>query len=283
MSQKKKLVLSPLPEQTDDYSRYEESVTRWDRIIAVGVLFVLVLVGLVYALSGNNSEDIGSVVQNPVPALEQVPALSLDENATAKDQTDPKAVDEIVQPEVQSVLMPEQNLRETNAISEEVPARELKTNIAASLENQTANTALKDEPVEIVKNIVHDEVNVVAKTQRQVVSIVNKSIAKAVLTLELSEKESVVSIPYELVLPEEGIVKVMLLTEMNGLRGKRLFHDWYRNGIRQARVKIPVNLNKQLSHSSKYINTQMIGDWQVKVVDEKAQTYVLADFKVVLP
>jgi hypothetical protein len=53
--------------------------------------------------------------------------------------------------------------------------------------------------------------------------------------------------------------------------------------VRQARVKIPVNIATQRSYSSKFINMLMLGEWQVKVVDDNAETYVLADFNVVLP
>ena len=90
-------------------------------------------------------------------------------------------------------------------------------------------------------------------------------------------------LPYTVELPPEGIIKVMLFTEMKGLRGTTLYHEWYRNEVRQARVKIPVNVRQQRSHSSKYINTQMTGEWLVRVVDDKSKVYVEAGFSVTNP
>ena len=116
------------------------------------------------------------------------------------------------------------------------------------------------------------------------IRITNSAISRAVFTLDIKDREPVsVLESYELTLPEAGIFKVLLFTEMKGLRGKKLYHDWYLNGVRQARVSIPVNVTHQRSHSSKYINTQMLGDWTVKVVDTHSNEYVNAGFRVVKP
>lgn len=262
MSQKK-LVLSALPEQTDDYSRYEESVTRWDRIIAVGVILVLVIAILIYALTVNNDISSEDNVQKGSTLIETVPA---------------KTVDEAVQLDTSSSVIPDH--QDSNITINALDADKPKL-IEKNIEQDLSKAVSKDVVVEELSLVKPKTVQV--DTQAPKLSILNNAITHAVLTLDLNDKVSVTSIPYKLVLPEEGIVKVMLLTEMNGLRGKKLFHEWYRNGVRQARVKIPVNINKQRSYSSKYINEQMLGDWQVKVVDEKADTYVLASFNVVLP
>ena len=125
--------------------------------------------------------------------------------------------------------------------------------------------------------------NVLMTAKPAVVSIKQNTISRAVLTQELKEKEPVSMLPYTVELPPEGIIKVMLFTEMKGLRGTTLYHEWYRNEVRQARVKIPVNVRQQRSHSSKYINTQMTGEWLVRVVDDKSKVYVEAGFSVTNP
>ena len=82
-------------------------------------------------------------------------------------------------------------------------------------------------------------------------------------------------------MPDSGLIKVMLHTEMHGLAGIRLYHEWSLDGKRQARVRVPVNTAKQTSYSSKFIDKHMLGLWQVKVLDDAGEAYVLADFEVI--
>lgn len=263
MSQKKKLILNPLPEQTDDYSRYEESETRWDRIIAVLVILALVIGLLIYFLTGNSDQKSNTEVKNTNPAAEQIPALKPEKLNTA-----------ILQNKTNNEESVKQQVEQTDVI--ETANKESEPSLMAKATEQGAKqTQIEDANKETKEGI--------AKSRSSQVSIHNKAITRSVLTLGIKDKEPTDTMPYELSLPDEGIAKVILFTEMNGLRGKYLYHEWYRNGVRQARVKIPVNIEKQRSHSSKYINFQMLGDWQVKVLDEKQKLYVTAEFRVVLP
>ena len=69
MTGKKKLNLGPLPEELD-YSKYEETVTRWDRIIGVILLAIITLVLVVYiiaSLSEPAVEVARSSTDSPLP------------------------------------------------------------------------------------------------------------------------------------------------------------------------------------------------------------------------
>lgn len=271
MSQKKKLILSPLPEQTDDYSRYEESETRWDRIIALVVILVLFIGVLIYFLvsddEGNATKVLGTTISE-----EQVSDLEPEEISSPVVQDNIEKADVLTQ----SI---EQKSASVDAKSDDVSSKE--TSSKSDLEQPVmADLGANAQIENVVKKASETRASKVRSAQ---IKIQNNALTRAVLTLKIKDKEPRGSIPYELALPEEGIVKVILFTEMKGLRGKKLYHEWYRNGVRQARVRIPVNVENQQSHSSKYINAQMLGDWQVKVVDEKQSAYALAEFKVVLP
>ncbi len=275
MTQKKKINLSPLPQQTDDYSRYEETVTRWDRIVAVAVVFVVVIAVFAYLmLSDSDSTDsVQSPRSMPMEAQEQIAEQQtniVNKVATVPSDESKQLVASVE--EIEPAISDEKN----TVLTSEVIS---KTNeVDAGLPEQHASTVTSSE---VSQNAKPKET--IVKPQEAVVGVVNKSITKAVLTLDLDENKPQEPIPYDLALPEEGIVKVILYTEMQGLKGKTLFHDWYRNGVRQARVKIPVLRNTQSSYSSKFINAQMLGEWQVKVLDSKAASYIEADFRVVAP
>lgn len=277
MSQKKKLVLGPLPEQADDYSQYEETVTHWDRIIAVLLVIALVFGLVIYALTGDDNEhgQVENIQPEPklsIPAADQIVGkaeesnIDLNKNDIDKNETIETGADI---PVSDSPATPKLDIQ--GELSSAVPA------------NTVPSDTLEEDTVLLPKNKQQTSEKALSRPKLAVVSIVNNAISRAVLTQEIKDKEPGSTLPYELILPEAGIVKVILFTEMEGLRGKKLYHEWYRNGIRQARVKIPVNVNKQRSYSSKYINAQMLGDWQVKVLDEMSESYVLADFSVVNP
>jgi hypothetical protein len=278
MSQKKKLVLSPLPEQTVDYSRYEESETRWDRIIAVFVVLAVLMGVLIYFLVGNDDEGNASNVLNTTLTEEQLPALGSEKTSTYEA----KSADVLMQDTEQEQVGSEQKNIEQAAVN---VSKSEEDAIEKTAKPETKQTATEDFNASKESERIATEASGVDVTSTPSARIVieNDGITRALLTQEIKDQEPQGSIPFELALPDEGIVKVILFTEMHGLRGKKLYHEWYRSGVRQARVRIPVNVNKQRSHSSKYINTQMLGDWQVKVLDGKQNSYALAEFKVVLP
>ncbi len=278
MSQKKKLVLSPLPEQTVDYSRYEESETRWDRIIAVFVVLAVLMGVLIYFLVGNDDEGNASNVLNTTLTEEQLPALGSEKISTYET----KSADVLMQDTEKEQVGSEQKNIEQAAVNVSKSEEDV---IEKTAKPETKQTATEDFNASKESERIATEASGVDVTSTPSARIVieNDGITRALLTQEIKDQEPQGSIPFELALPDEGIVKVILFTEMHGLRGKKLYHEWYRNGVRQARVRVPVNVNKQRSHSSKYINTQMLGDWQVKVLDGKQNSYALAEFKVVLP
>ena len=75
MSQKKKLVLGPLPEQKDDYSQYEESVTHWGRIIALLLIIVLIFSLVIFALL--NEDEVDEIKHQALAEnIQQEPALN---------------------------------------------------------------------------------------------------------------------------------------------------------------------------------------------------------------
>jgi len=266
MSQKKKLILGPLPEELD-LSQYEETVTRWDRVIGVVLVGLILLSVLIYiflpeAEQAGEQVSASAEAQAPVSqGADQLAESSLvmtNEPVAAEEKTA-----EIFEKELPSVAQDPIETSPAEAESSVSVQPVSKSNEATSVDSPQKPATDSQALAEL--------------------SIKHPAISQAVLTLELNNNEPGSPLPRELALPESGITKVILFTEMQGLRGQTLFHDWYRNGVRQARVKIPVNVNTQRSFSSKFINTQMTGDWQVKVVDAKSTLYIAAEFKVLKP
>lgn len=62
--------------------------------------------------------------------------------------------------------------------------------------------------------------------------------------------------------------KVYYFTEINGLKGQTITHRWEQNGEVQANVNFNVGGNRWRIWSSKNLQPELSGQWQVMVVDE---------------
>jgi hypothetical protein len=98
------------------------------------------------------------------------------------------------------------------------------------------------------------------------VSIQSPHLQRAALTQNLQEKEPVGQLPGEVAMSEEGIIRVFFFNHLLDLKGRTVFHDWYRDGERVARVTIQPYSDSMRASSAKYINRNMLGQWRVEAV-----------------
>lgn len=114
------------------------------------------------------------------------------------------------------------------------------------------------------------------------VELLAPGLARAQLTWELRDKEPVDVLPHQLVMNEEGLLRVFLFTETQGLKNQLHFHEWYLNDERVARVRILPYSDHMRASSSKFIDRGMTGDWRVDVVLASGERLATGAF-VVLP
>lgn len=260
-----------LPEQTEDYSQYEESELNWGRISAAGILALIVLAVLIYVLLGNNDNDVTSPSKTVV-----LPTINHNEIEKAPTPTPTKTVEKVTQ---ESKKMLPVDLKKTNeAVSPQV---------SIPVKQAPSNTAKTDLPIAKTEQKIAASQQSHAQTHPTKivtpVKILDPRIKKAQLSSKLIKGLPVDSLLSKVQMSQEGIIRVHLYTEMENLRGQDLYHHWYRNGEKQARVRIPVNHNHQRSSSSKFINKQMLGQWAVQVLDEQGKAYIEVNFEVVNP
>ena len=275
----KKLNISPLPEQRDDYSQYAESEIRWDRIVIAGVLILLVVIALLSLLFGDDAENSSAplAIANEVAIeLPEKPPESLSTLAaepalsSASEHKRDEASQKKNASEVPLAVMPMSESPEAKPRKLEEPVQKPQAPSSEVSKPVVQLEPVAKEPVESAKT---------EDLKPASVLIVNSGIKEAVLSLSLNKDQPGEPLSHSVVM-NEGLIKVILYTEMQGLNGKVLYHEWYRDGKRQARVRIPVNVRNQNSYSSKFIDKYMLGQWQVKVVDGSGEPYVLADFEV---
>jgi len=268
-TEKRKINVGLLPEQTEDYSQYEESELNWGRIILAVVLALIIVIFSIYYLL--KSEDAPTNKVDAASSSEQTPN-------NAKTETS-------------AINKPETTLKATASVAKSEPlTKAAEANTSKSDKLPLAKKTAKKEGSSQIKKVVSNTkvaAKPLAKTHQikavSPVKILDTRIKKAQLSSNLVKGLPIDALSSQVLMSEEGIIRMHLYTEMENLRGQNLFHHWYLNGKKQARVRIPVNHNHQRSSSSKFINKQMLGKWTVQVLDEQGKAYIEVNFEVVSP
>ena len=112
------------------------------------------------------------------------------------------------------------------------------------------------------------------------VAIRSPSIKRAQLTSNVVDGQPVDQIGPIIALNGKSSVKVFLWTELDDIKGRKMFHDWYWQGKRVFHARIPVTRSHQSGTSIKFIDRGMTGAWEVKVVDNYDRVYAEARFEV---
>ncbi len=267
MPNEKKIAVGPLPPPKEDFTQYEETKILWGRLaLMFGGVFALAFAGLHTLFSPATEERVVSVIEQrrmaerelllstQAPQTNAVVA-SVQEVATLDGSvTEPQAaVIEINQGEdaVTELVDAAQVSPFANNAAVEVPR-------AASLRNKEAMA-----PVSAVTTL-------------------HPGIRAATLASNVDSKRQPDDVlGYEVSMNGEDLIKVVLHTQLQNIKGVTLYHEWHRGDQRYARVRIPVTSKEQGSYSSKFIDQYMTGEWSVQVRDEQGELYAMANFKVV--
>ena len=275
-TEKRTIKVGILPEQTEDYSRYEESELNWGRIVSAATLLLIIVSIFIFLFKSSDNATINtpdpSQNESYTEDIARLKSPSVQPNiAASKTSSTPKVVSE--EPSIQTAKA--NGVASIAVIS--TAAVDPKQNAPLSQPSEVASAAAQKTEAQDLHRATHP-VKLIKP-----VKVLNSNITVAQLSSNLIKGRPVDSLPAEILMSEEGIIRVHLYTEMTNLRGQNLYHHWYRNGVKQARVRVPINHNNQRSSSSKFINKQMLGKWSVQVLDEQGKAYIEANFEVIKP
>lgn len=294
MPNSQKIPVGPLPEQNDDLSRYEETNILWGRIGLIFSLVFAVAFSVIYLVSPNNSPEVVSVHEQR-RALEAAPELA-EQNSIADEQPSDKLASK-VDPRASQIDATASsgggNGKEAASQSELAalaPAGESARDTAvgayvevapAALETPESASQVKDNNPSFSEIRAASVSRRVAQTPTSVITSLHPGILNARLASDVdARRQPIDELGYEVSMDEAGLIKVILHTEMQGIAGVTLFHEWFQGDERRARVRIPVNKASQSSFSSKYIDKHMLGDWSIEVRDDQGELYAMANFTV---
>lgn len=227
---------------------------RWDRIIpALLILFLLIAAivwGLVRVLEPATGESV--LGELPIVADREIHQAAPEQSVPAEEAAPP--------------------VEQSTAIVEESPAAEPSPAEVAS-RTVPEETVSQAEPEPVVQQPA-------ATFPPSRVKLYTNRIRNAQLTSQVVDRKAVDQLPSVLHMNEEGLLRVYLVTETVGLEERTLFHNWYLNGKRVARVQLPGVKKPTSLYSSKFIDRHMTGTWTVKVVDDRNQLLADTTFEV---
>lgn len=76
----------------------------------------------------------------------------------------------------------------------------------------------------------------------------------------------------------KGLLKIYAFSEVQNLQGKTLHYRWLHSGKLIADVKVKVRSNSWRSHASKYVNSQMRGNWRVELKSSEGELLAFTEF-----
>jgi len=105
----------------------------------------------------------------------------------------------------------------------------------------------------------------------------NNNIRRAQFTNGIIKREPIDNIE-QLRAPTKELKKLYYFTELRGLKGETITHQWRHENSVVAEVEFKVRGNRWRVYSSKYLQSHKKGSWQVVVKDEKGNSLETSQF-----
>ncbi|MEH6582456.1 MAG: DUF2914 domain-containing protein [Halioglobus sp.] len=233
---------------------------RWDRIVMVAALALIVAGALVFKLSQTPAQPTAlpelvqipappaaAAVPVPVPAEPMVPAKVVNEEV-APAATIPTPIPiPIPIPQQASTIEAAQPRSEPPAAQEAPPRPQIDTGTSPLTHTQTAIVSAT-----VKRLLITDGVNA-NEPQGDISDIRQRSKVK-------------------------GLVRIYAYSEVHNLQGETLHYRWLHAGELIADVKIKVRSNSWRSYASKYLNDQMRGNWRVELESSEGELLAYTEF-----
>ena len=263
--------------------KHEVEVLLWGRILAFAAAVVITVGGILALIFSQDDSDVEQGVLAEINSSQTAPAAGeamppqstmhgfgeSAENQLAsgeKTETQPSKDLDKIEPENAMMVAVKPDVNQPGEGKPVLTSPQVKDNVKLAEES-----AVKPE-----KAAEPDRV-----WQPADIKLLDDGIVKAQLTHRLDRnKYPVDELGRVVSMKGESLIRVYLFTQLENLSGKTMYHSWYRNGDRMAKVRIPVIKAKYHASSSKFIDRFMLGDWQVKITDDDGKSYADVKFTV---
>lgn len=104
------------------------------------------------------------------------------------------------------------------------------------------------------------------------------NITRALFTNGISKREPIDDITGQLTATPQELKKLYYFTELRGLKGQTITHQWQYDNKIVAEIEFKIRGNRWRVYSSKYLQPHKKGDWQVIVKNEKGNPLETSQF-----
>ncbi|OUS28617.1 hypothetical protein A9Q99_11420 [Gammaproteobacteria bacterium 45_16_T64] len=235
------------------------TVIHWDRIVIVAALVVFAIIATTIftyrALTSSPETEAQPLVETEIIVPDEV---SSEDNSPTQEQTQATEQPAVAEKTVTAPL-PESTIQES-------PPQEVAASAPLSMDSKT----------EKLISEANSELSLSSPSagtiepEKPVVEILSADINRAIFSHTVdSDKEPTQAISRTVTIDPSGLTKVHFFTEINNRAGDTFTHTWFRDGKKIVKVRIPIGSDTWRCSSSKYLDKNMAGNWEVKITDKK--------------
>lgn len=173
---------------------------------------------------------------------------------------------------------PQNEVKETETRSLEIPKAAIKASpLVKPIKggNKENNLAAGIAAKEVIKKQSSNKFN-----KEQWNSGDNHNVSRAWLTYKIDNKAPGAEVVKALDVSREKPVWVDYFIELKAMNGKRVYHEWLKNGVVVSRKASVISGDSSRTSSRKLLSDSEQGNWVVRLVDEKGRLLNEKKFKV---
>ena len=267
---------------------------RWDRICVTAGATALGLAALWYTLAApanaEQAPDPEKTEQTSEQALERVQKTAderMVEKQQALEQQAAKELNSEVEAQVskdetlnRAEVTADQRMVEQQQALEQAAAKELNSEI----EQKVATESMASQPInaedinsaqQALTEPTHSDTSLSGLSHGTKMN--TDKVSRAVLTTNISAREPVDTLAQQINYTElDG--KLFFFTELRGLQGTTVTHQWYFEGAQDASIPLGVHTSRYRTFSSKNITPAQGGTWRVELRDDNKQILASREF-----
>lgn len=218
-------------------------VTEWNikRILIAVAVLILMLVSLIYIFSN-------------------------DEQKTDEDNA------AIIVNEIDKPVTPQAEVKETETKDLAIPKQ--------VIEKPGSSVKQKKEPYKKIADIPVNKVIKKPSNDKVIASKAAHNVSRAILTYKINNKEPVGETVKNLEVNHKKPIWVYYFTELNAMKGNKVYHEWLKNGSVISKQELVVSSDSWRTSSRRLLSDSERGNWTVRLVDKNGQLLNEKKFKV---
>ncbi len=244
---------------------------HWGRILGVLLLVVIAILSFIFA-SGYYSEQNNLNDKNPTMPVASNSELTSTNNIThsavEKDETSNPSFTISDKAKIEKVEITAQVAKPING----------ETAVSTDNSYQDKGKILTQaEPISVPSTIpsIENTANTAIFSQSDV-EILSNNVTRFVIASSVIENEPIGKINN--IIFKNNIATVYAFSEVKNLKDSTLYYIWSVDGQQIAKVKLNINGNRWRSHSSKFIQPTMHGQWKVELQNGKDEILAINRF-----